>query len=119
MDLKEILEYSLFETGTFKLTVYRLLMVFTMFAVAKFALWSIKKEITQQSRFSKLDAGNKHALFIIVRYLIWVIVITIVLEMLGIKVTILIAGSAALLVGVGLGIQQTFNDIISRLILLI
>ena len=40
------------------------------------------------------------------------------LETLGIKVTILLAGSAALLVGVGLGLQQTFNDISSGIILL-
>ena len=32
--------------------------------------------------------------------------------------TVLIAGSAALLIGVGLGLQQTFNDIISGMILL-
>jgi small-conductance mechanosensitive channel len=36
----------------------------------------------------------------------------------NIKVTVLIAGSAALLVGVGLGLQQTFNDVISGIILL-
>lgn len=33
--------------------------------------------------------------------------------------TVLVAGSAALLVGVGLGLQQTFNDIISGIILLV
>ncbi|MBL4568257.1 MAG: mechanosensitive ion channel [Flavobacteriaceae bacterium] len=36
----------------------------------------------------------------------------------GVKVTILLAGSAALLVGIGLGLQQTFNDILSGVILL-
>jgi small-conductance mechanosensitive channel len=40
------------------------------------------------------------------------------LEAIGIKVTILLAGSAALMVGVGLGLQQTFNDIVSGIILL-
>ena len=34
------------------------------------------------------------------------------------KPSVLIAGSAALLVGVGLGLQQTFNDIVSGMILL-
>ena len=40
------------------------------------------------------------------------------LEAIGIKLTLLLAGSAALLVGVGLGLQQTFNDVISGIILL-
>jgi small-conductance mechanosensitive channel len=40
------------------------------------------------------------------------------LESLGVKVTVLLAGSAALLVGIGLGLQQTFNDVISGIILL-
>lgn len=37
----------------------------------------------------------------------------------GIKITVLLTGSAALLVGVGLGLQQTFNDFISGIILLL
>ena len=48
----------------------------------------------------------------------WVIAFAFMLETIGIKVTVLIAGSAALLVGVGLGLQQTFNDVISGIILL-
>ena len=40
------------------------------------------------------------------------------LETIGVQVTLIVAGSAALLVGVGLGVQQTFNDIISGVILL-
>jgi small-conductance mechanosensitive channel len=44
--------------------------------------------------------------------------IGLLLETIGVKVTLLLAGSAALLVGVGLGLQQTFNDVISGIILL-
>ncbi len=50
--------------------------------------------------------------------MVWVIAIALVLESIGIKVTLLLAGSAALLVGIGLGLQQTFNDVISGIILL-
>jgi|TARA_R110002110_G_scaffold60919_20_gene171442 small-conductance mechanosensitive channel len=41
-----------------------------------------------------------------------------VLGTIGVKVTLLLAGSATLLVGIGLGLQKTFNDIISGMILL-
>ena len=41
------------------------------------------------------------------------------LQAIGVQPTALVAGGAALLVGIGLGLQQTFNDLISGVILLI
>jgi small-conductance mechanosensitive channel len=41
-----------------------------------------------------------------------------ILNSIGIKISALVTGSAALLVGVGLGLQQTFTDFISGIILL-
>ena len=37
---------------------------------------------------------------------------------LGIDMTLILGGAAALLVGVGLGLQQTFNDFIFNIIFL-
>jgi small-conductance mechanosensitive channel len=45
--------------------------------------------------------------------------ISFILETLGFRITVLIAGSAAILVGIGLGLQNIFNDFISGIILLI
>jgi small-conductance mechanosensitive channel len=42
-----------------------------------------------------------------------------ILQSLGIDITFLIASSAALLVGIGLGLQNVFNDFVSGVILLI
>ncbi|MDX1768781.1 MAG: mechanosensitive ion channel [Arenibacter troitsensis] len=64
------------------------------------------------------DTGNTYALYQIIKYVIWVIAIGLILESIGIQLTLFLAGSAALLVGVGLGLQQTFNDIVSGIILL-
>jgi small-conductance mechanosensitive channel len=41
-----------------------------------------------------------------------------ILDTLGIRLTLLLAGSAALLVGIGLGLQQVFKDIVSGFFLL-
>jgi small-conductance mechanosensitive channel len=81
-------------------------------------IWLIKKALFRKNKFNNFDKGNAYALFKIIEYVIWVIALGFVLETIGIKVTVLIAGSAALLVGIGLGLQQTFNDIISGIILL-
>ncbi|MDB4584505.1 mechanosensitive ion channel, partial [Draconibacterium sp.] len=66
----------------------------------------------------QLDPGNTYALFQIIKYIAWVVAIGFILETMGVKLTVLIASSAALLIGVGLGLQQTFNDIVSGIILL-
>ena len=57
-------------------------------------------------------------MFQIIKYFIWIIVVIFMLEIVGVKISVLLAGSAALLVGIGLGFQQTFNDILSGVLLL-
>ena len=47
-----------------------------------------------------------------------VLAIILAIESVGIDITWLIGASAALLVGIGMGMQQTFNDIISGIIIL-
>jgi small-conductance mechanosensitive channel len=65
-----------------------------------------------------MDQGSSHSIYLIVKYVIWVSVIAFCLETIGVKLTLLVASSAALLVGFGLGIQQIFHDIASGVILL-
>jgi len=113
--LKNILEFDLISIGEFKIKVY---MITTIFIITKLILWLIKKAILRRGRFNKIDPGNTYALFQIIKYIIWVIAFGLALEAIGVKLTVLIAGSAALLVGIGLGLQQTFNDVLSGVILL-
>jgi small-conductance mechanosensitive channel len=116
--LKEFLEFTLISVGNYKIRVYTLVIILGIFLITKLMLWLIKKTLFRKQNFHNLDKGNAYALFQIISYVVWVIAIGFILETIGIKVTVLIAGSAALLVGVGLGLQQTFNDIISGIILL-
>ncbi len=67
----------------------------------------------------RLEKSTSWSIFQIIKYFIWVIVSVIVIESLGVDISIFLASIAALLVGVGLGIQQLFNDIASGIILLI
>lgn len=116
--LKNILEIEILNVADYKIQVFTLVTILIIYLVTKLILWLTKKAIFRNSRSNMLDKGSAYALFQIIRYIIWVIALGFILETIGIKVTVLIAGSAALLVGIGLGLQQTFNDIISGIILL-
>jgi small-conductance mechanosensitive channel len=76
----------------------------------KTVLWLIRKSLFQKSKLKDINNVNTYSLYQIIRSLIWVIVIARIFETIGIKLT--------LLVGIGLGLQQTFNDVISGIILL-
>ena len=116
--IKEFLEFELISLDHYKIRVYTLVTILIIFLITKLILRLIKKTLFRKRKINDFDKGNAYALFKIFRYVIWVIAIGLVLETIGIKVTVLVAGSAALLVGVGLGLQQTFNDVISGIILL-
>lgn len=89
-----------------------------IFLATKITLWVIKKGFNRRIRKGGIDKGNYLAIYQLIKYFLWVIAIVLMLETAGVKVNVLIAGSAALLVGAGMGLQQTFNDIISGIILL-
>ena len=116
--LRAFLELELIGIGEYRIQVYTLVTILVIFLITKLILWLIKKALFRRSQLNRLDKGNIYALFQIIKYVIWVIAIGLILETIGVKVTVLIAGSAALLVGIGLGLQQTFNDILSVIILL-
>ena len=116
--VKNILEFEIFSVGNFSLKVSKLATILLILLITKMILWFIKKTLFQKHRFKKLDPGTTYALYQIIKYVVWIVAIGLLLENIGVKVTLLLAGSAALLVGVGLGLQQTFNDVISGIILL-
>jgi len=116
--IREIVQYEILSFGENKLRAYTLLVIVSIFLLTKVLLWLIKKGLYRKNRSNEFDDANAYAIFQIIRYIVWIIAIGFILETIGIKVTVLVAGSAALLVGVGLGLQQTFNDIISGIILL-
>ena len=116
--IKEFLELELISIGNYKIMVHTIVFIVGIFVVTKILLWLIKQALYRQKKNINLDSGNTYAIFQIIKYIIWVIAFGFILETIGIKVTVLIAGSAALLVGIGLGLQQTFNDIISGIMLL-
>jgi len=116
--INKFLALELLSVGKYSIKISTLVAILAIFLVTKLILWLIKKTLYRKHRTDKTDIGNTYALYQIIRYVIWIIAIITLLHTLGIKITVLLAGSAALLVGIGLGLQQTFNDFVSGIILL-
>lgn len=116
--LNKYLEFELISVGESTVKVYSILIVVLIIVLTQALLWLIKKSIFRKRRLKQLDAGNLYAIYQIIKYIAWVIAFGFILETIGVKLTVLIASSAALLIGVGLGLQQTFNDVVSGIILL-
>ena len=113
----QFLDIELLHLGKHQIKIYNILLVTIIFIVTKIILWGISKFIVKRNTINN-SHYNTYAMVQISTYFFWTISIVIMLESLSIDVKLILAGSAALLVGVGLGLQQTFNDFISGLILL-
>ena len=116
--INKFLQYDIVNVGDHKIEVFSIVIFILIFVVTKLIIWGIKKLMFRKRRLEKFDQGTTYAVFQIIKYVIWVVAVAIALDSVQIKITVLIAGSAALLVGVGMGLQQTFNDIVSGFILL-
>jgi small-conductance mechanosensitive channel len=62
--------------------------------------------------------GSRFAINQLIKYIVYVVVVLIALQSLGFNLSLVLGGMAALLVGIGLGLQTTFNDLTSGIIIL-
>lgn len=65
-----------------------------------------------------LALGSQYAVNQLLKYVLYVFGLLYALDTIGINMNIILGGAAALLVGIGLGLQQIFNDLFSGLVLL-
>ena len=115
MSLETLLSYRILQVDSLQITGYKVVLVILIVLLGRVTLFLIKKALLRRTEDSVWDRARRMSIYLLCRYIIWVVVILLVLQTLGIQLTLLLAGSAALLVGLGLGIQQIFNDIVSAL----
>ena len=119
MGLIEILEYPFLEIAGYSLNLAQVLSALVILFGAKYLIWLIEKVFLRRFFNSrKVDIGRQFAIHAIIKYIVYTLAVIWALQMLGFHLSVLWGGAAALLVGVGLGLQQTFNDLVSGVILL-
>ncbi|MFK8056117.1 MAG: mechanosensitive ion channel family protein [Saprospiraceae bacterium] len=118
--IMEVLSFRIFNIGNYPLTVGAVVLAIIVFLATKYFSIAISRFILKPFfRRTEVDVGRSYAISQIVVYIIYVTGIFTAFSLLGIQLSVLWAGAAALLVGVGLGLQQTFNDFFSGLLLLL
>ncbi|MBA4851768.1 mechanosensitive ion channel family protein [Emticicia sp. BO119] len=116
MNLQEILNYSIIKIGAFDLRVSSILGIALLFFFTIFVIHTVKRAIY---RTKKIDEGKKYSLFNLFKYAILIFAIVYGFNIFGLDISVILAGSAALLVGLGIGLQTLFKDFISGIILLV
>lgn len=99
------------------ITVGLVLLVIISFFVASFILKWIRMFFTR-----KMEETDKHkfiSVFKFIKYITYVVVVFITLSLAGFSVTPFLAASAALLVGLGLALQELFQDVIGGIFIIV
>lgn len=115
------MSFTFFESKKtkFKFSVGNIFLIVAIFMVAGFIARLIRMLLTKT--FSKRDwiqKGREFTFLKLISYLIYLVAFLVAIESVGADLSSLLIASAALLVGVGLGLQHIFSDIVSGFILL-
>lgn len=113
--MKELLKYKLFELQNYTFYLENLFVLLGIWLLTFLFLRVLKTFVNKSKR---LDTAKKYSIYTLIKYLLIIITFVLSLEAIGIHLSVLMAGSAALLVGLGLGIQNLFSDYISGIIIL-
>ena len=118
--IKEVLDWGIhFGEGEnqVRITIGLLLLVIFAFAMTSFVLKWIRKLDTR--RMDETDTRKFISFFKFIKYVVYIVAVFSVLSMAGVNVTPFLAASAALLVGVGLALQDIFQDIIGGILIMV
>jgi small-conductance mechanosensitive channel len=116
--LDGFLNYNIFHIGNFTLTPGMIMLIIIVLGFTWVSIRVIKRVIVGKRSEENIEFGRRFSVYMIVKYILYVMAFVLVLEVVGIGVNALLVGSAALLVGIGMGLQNIFSDLVSGLFLL-
>lgn len=118
MTFEELINYQILKTENLDITVSSIAIVVIVIVATFIGLRVIRSFFNRFIKRSEVERRSYWSVYLILRYVIWVVVIVLLLETSGVKISILLASITALLVGMGFGIQQLFSDVASGIVLI-
>lgn len=102
--------------NTIHLTIGIVLLLIVSIFIASFLLKGIRIFCTR--KLDEIDKNKFFSVFKFINYVTFIIVFFVILSLTGINITPFLAASAALLVGLGLALQELFQDIIGGILII-
>ena len=99
------------------ITVGMIILVILTFLITSIVLRILRSFIT--SKLVDEDKLKFISVFKFVKYIVYVVVVLITVSSFGIDVTVVLAASAALFVGLGLALQELFQDVIGGIFIIL
>lgn len=116
---KDFLQFKLLELDSLQIDFADILIVISVFFGAKIATNLTRLYFARRFKGnSDFDAGTEFVYNQLAKYVIYVTSILLCFRLLGIDLMILLTSSVGLLVGLGLGLQDVFKDMIAGIVLL-
>ena len=116
-DIKSILNLHFDFSEDISISVKDLLIVITVVFITSLILRFVLRLITKNLPLE--DKGKFNVIFGYFRWLVYLLILLITLNAIGVNVTAIFAASAALMIGIGLALQTLFQDIISGIFILV
>jgi len=117
--LEQLLNLRLFRDTDFEFSIINFISAAIVLLIAWSLVWLFTKKILPQFyKRQKTEIGSQYTINQLFKYFVYTIGILWAIQSLGINTNVVWGAMAALAVGFGLGLQQTFNDLFSGLIIL-
>jgi small-conductance mechanosensitive channel len=116
-DIKIVLNQHYDFTDKISISVKDVLIIITVIFITTLILRFVLRIITR--KLPEDDKGKFNVVFGYFRWLVYLLILLITLNALGVNVTAVFAASAALMIGIGLALQTLFQDIISGIFILV
>lgn len=115
--IQDILDYRFHFTDAIGIDIKSIIILVVVLILASFLLKKFKKFTIR--RLEDEEKNRFDTIFSFASWFVYVIILLLTLQSVGVNITAIFAASAALLVGLGLALQTFFQDIISGIFIII
>jgi len=117
--MNEILNYELLRIASVVITVGNIVALLLILTAAYLFLRLLSAVLRRTMTIRLVPKSRQDSFLQLTGYVIWTLAIILGLQSLSVNITFLMASSAALLIGIGLGLQNVFKDFVSGIIILL